>query len=102
MPRVIRDALRLLRNLRWRTLRWSAADGNQLIDALLRLNLAKDWPSFRDALSLWGSPTLNFVYADVDGNIGWVAAALTPVRDGWHGLLPVPGAGGAHRWTRFL
>ena len=42
------------------------------------------------------------VYADVDGNIGWVAAALTPVRKGWDGLLPVPGAKGAYEWQGFL
>jgi penicillin amidase len=42
------------------------------------------------------------VYADVDGNIGWVAAALTPVRKDWDGLLPVPGAKGAYEWQKFL
>ena len=33
-------------------------------------------------------PGLNFVYADVDGNIGWIAAARTPVRPRHDGLLP--------------
>src|SRR5206468_3051772 len=47
-------------------------------------------------------PSENIVYADVDGNIGWVAAALTPVRRGWDGLLPVPGASGAYEWQGFL
>src|SRR6516162_5158474 len=42
------------------------------------------------------------VYADVDGNIGWVTAALTPVRKGWDGLLPVPGAKGEYAWHGFL
>ena len=37
-------------------------------------------------------PSENLVYADVDGNIGWVAAGIAPVRKGWSGLLPVPGA----------
>src|SRR5262249_49536560 len=47
-------------------------------------------------------PSENMVYADVDGNIGWVAAARTPVRKGWDGLLPVPGARGAYEWQGFL
>jgi penicillin amidase len=42
------------------------------------------------------------VYADVDGDIGWVAAALTPVRKGFDGLLPVPGWTNRHAWTGFL
>ena len=33
MPRLLRGALRLLRNLRWRTLRWSAADDQRFHDA---------------------------------------------------------------------
>src|SRR5262249_39493487 len=37
-----------------------------------------------------------------DGNIGWLAAALTPVRKGWDGLLPVPGAKGEYEWQGFL
>ncbi len=32
------------------------------------------------------------IYADVDGNIGWIAAGLMPRRR-WSGLLPVPGDG---------
>jgi penicillin amidase len=42
------------------------------------------------------------VYADVDGNIGWVAAGLAPVRKGWDGLLPVPGASGRYEWQGSL
>src|SRR5262249_55195056 len=42
------------------------------------------------------------VYADLDGNIGWMAAGLTPIRKGWDGLLPVPGASGKYEWQGFL
>jgi penicillin amidase len=42
------------------------------------------------------------IYADVDGNIGWVAAGMAPVRKGWSGLLPVPGAAGKYEWQGFL
>ncbi len=84
-------------------LRWAAADGNRFLDALPRMNLAKDWPSFREALSLWGSPTLNFVYADVDGNIGYQAAGNIPLRaPGDEGLVPMPGAGGEHDWRGYV
>jgi penicillin amidase len=37
----------------------------------------------------------------VDGNIGWKVAGLTPVRQGWNGLLPVPGDG-RFEWQGFL
>ncbi|HVE79720.1 MAG TPA: penicillin acylase family protein, partial [Gemmatimonadaceae bacterium] len=68
--------------------------------ASLSLNRARDWASFREAAARWKLPTENLVYADVDGNIGWVAAGLMPVRR-WSGLLPVPG-NGRFEWTGFV
>ncbi|HEX5273086.1 MAG TPA: penicillin acylase family protein, partial [Gemmataceae bacterium] len=53
-------------------------------------------------LKRWKVPSENMVYADVEGDVGWVAAALTPVRKGWDGLLPVPGAKGAYEWQGYL
>lgn len=57
---------------------------------------------FLNALKTWKSPSENFVYADVEGNVGWVAAALTPIRKNWNGLLPVPGASGEYEWQGYL
>jgi penicillin amidase len=68
----------------------------------LALNRAGNSEEFLQALHRWKAPALNFVYADVDGNIGWVAAGLTPVRQGWHGLLPAPGKSDDYYWRRFL
>ncbi|MGE0761043.1 MAG: penicillin acylase family protein, partial [Pirellulaceae bacterium] len=61
-----------------------------------------DVSQFRAALEAWKAPGENFVYADVDGHIGWVASARTPIRQGWDGLLPVPGATGAFEWQGYL
>lgn len=68
--------------------------------AQLSLDRASDWPSFLKALARWKLPSENIVYADVDGNIGWVAAGLMPIRS-WSGLLPVPGDG-RFEWQGFL
>ncbi len=68
--------------------------------AQLSIDRATDWPSFLRAAARWKLPTENLVYADVDGNIGWIAAGLNPVR-AWSGLLPVPGDGG-FEWQGFL
>ncbi|HEY4594209.1 MAG TPA: penicillin acylase family protein, partial [Thermoanaerobaculia bacterium] len=69
--------------------------------AALSLDRARTWPDFRKALERWKVPSENLVYADVDGNVGWQVAGLTPVRKGWSGLLPVPGAG-EYEWQGFL
>ncbi|MEW6126304.1 MAG: penicillin acylase family protein [Acidobacteriota bacterium] len=70
--------------------------------ASLSLNRAKNWKAFLKALERWKVPSENLVYADVDGNIGWVAAGLAPVRKNWNGLLPVPGKDGKYEWQGFL
>ena len=45
-------------------------------------------------------PAENMIYADVDGNIGWIAAGLMPRRN-WSGLLPVPGTR-QYEWKGFV
>jgi penicillin amidase len=65
-----------------------------------RLLMAKTWEDFKAAGNAWGAPPLNIVYADVKGNIGWIAAGRVPVRKNWDGLLPVPGDG-LYEWSGF-
>jgi penicillin amidase len=84
-------------------LRWVGAEpGTAAYLASLAVDRAGNWPQFRDAAARWKTPALNLTYADVDGNIGWIAAGLTPIRAGYQGLLPVPGAGDKYAWRGFL
>ena len=68
--------------------------------ASLALDRASNWSSFQRALARWKLPSENMIYADVDGNIGWIAAGLMPRRS-WSGLLPVPGDG-RYEWSGFV
>ena len=84
-------------------LRWVGSEpGGAAYLASLAVDRARNWREFLDAMQRWKLPGLNIVYADVDGNIGWFAGGLTPVRRGWDGLLPVPGAGGKSEWRGYL
>jgi penicillin amidase len=53
---------------------------------------AKNWTEFRAAIrhAVWGT---NYMYADVEGNIGWQSAGRVPVRPNHDGLMPVPASG---------
>ncbi len=83
-------------------LRWVGTEpGSAGYLASLSLNRARNWKEFLAALERWNVPSENLVYADVDGNIGWQAAGLTPVRRNYSGLLPVPG-NGQYEWRGFL
>lgn len=65
----------------------------------LSLDRAASAKEFREALKHHKMPAENFVYADVDGNIGYQAAGLSPIRKNWPGLLPVPGWTGEYEWN---
>lgn len=66
----------------------------------LRLSQVRDCKSFLEAAYYWNAPSENLICGDVDGNISWQAAALTPSRKGWSGRLPVPGTG-SYEWQGF-
>jgi len=71
------------------------------IEAMLRIDHAKDWSQFRDALKLFQTPEQNMVFADAGGNIGFISPALLPVRKSGDGLAPSDGASGATDWIGY-
>lgn len=62
--------------------------------ALARAGSAKE---FLQAAERWKLPAENLVFADVEGNIGWIAFGLVPVRP-HSGLFPVPGDTDRYEW----
>jgi penicillin amidase len=83
-------------------LRWAGSEpGGAAYLASLAVDRARNRDEFLKAMARWKVPGLNFVYADTDGHIGWIAAAATPVRKHHDGLLPVPGDA-KYDWQGFL
>lgn len=80
-------------------LSWTALQPGTLIRSVVLLNQAGNWEEFREALSYWDAPSQNFVYADVEGNIGYQAPGRIPIRDGGDGSMPVPGWTGEYEWV---
>jgi penicillin G amidase len=82
------------------SLSWTATLGtDRTIEAILGLNTAAGFDDFRASLGLFGAPSQNFVYADVDGHIGHQLPGHIPIRDGDdRGDRPRPGDG-THEWT---
>ncbi|MFN2589593.1 MAG: penicillin acylase family protein, partial [Actinomycetota bacterium] len=67
-----------------------------------RLNTASNFEEFRAAASGWDCPGQNFVYADVDGNIGYQCTGLHPIRPRGDGTLPVPGWSDEYEWQGYV
>ncbi|MBS1842196.1 MAG: penicillin acylase family protein [Acidobacteria bacterium] len=83
-------------------LRWTATEPGGLGNTYYFLGKAQNWKEFRDALKkVWG-PAQNTVYADVDGNIGYVMGARVPVRKKGFGEVPVPGDTDEYEWTGYI
>jgi len=78
------------------------ADDDLTPQAIYRLNRAHGWQEFLAAMRDFHSPQQNFVYADVDGAIGFLAPGLVPIRRGGRGRVPGPGASGKTDWTGFI
>ena len=80
--------------------RYTATDGGKpwpdIIPAML---YAKDGYELADTMRGWVDPCNNFLFADVDGNIGYLCRGEIPIRPRVNGRLPVPGWTGEHEWT---
>jgi penicillin G amidase len=83
-------------------LRWTATEPGGLANSYNWMGKAQNWKEFRETMKrVWG-PGQNAVYADVDGNIGYIMAARVPVRKKGHGEVPVPGDTDAYEWTGYI
>ena len=82
------------------SLAWTALTPTTTADAILALNAATDWDTFREAASSFAVPAQNLVYADRDGHIGYQAPGLIPIRkSGNDGLAPQAGWRSENDWT---
>jgi penicillin amidase len=95
-PVISRDGGRSL------ALRWTALDSHALRFCFLKINQAHHWEEFRNALRDFTGPMQNFVYADVDGNIGYYAAGWVPIRKQGDGTAPSPGDTDEYDWAGYI
>ncbi len=107
---VISDVLRPAQDLAPRghviAFGWTAlAEDDRTMQAALKIARARGWDGFLDALRDFHSPPQNVVYADVEGNIGFIAAGRVPVRkpdNDLKGLAPAPGWLAKYDWAGFI
>jgi penicillin G amidase len=92
-------------------LRWTALDslqpdsetGSTITTSIFDINTATNWDEFRAALRLWDTPSQNFVFADIEGNIGYQTPSSIPVRaEGHTGVLPIDGSVSKYEWLGYV
>lgn len=85
---------------------WTALRPDDLsIQAGLRISGAGNWQEFLERVKGFSSPQQNMVYADIEGNIGFIAPGRVPVRkpdNDLKGLAPAPGWDARYDWDGFV
>lgn len=88
------------------SLAWTALrDDDTTADALIGLDGVRDWNGFVENFRNMVTPQQNIVYADIAGNIGFLAPGLIPKRkpeNDTKGLSPAPGWDARYDWDGFV
>ena len=79
---------------------WMEVGGSPYL-ASLRMDQATNWEEFREASNFSNIPGENMIWADRQGNIGWQAVGIAPIRRNFSGMVPVPGDG-RYEWDGYL
>lgn len=83
-------------------LKWTAHDPSRDFSALYGVNRAHDWSEFIDSLAYQHTPTLNYLYADRQGNIGYSLSGKVPIRPRTPSLLPLEGWNDDNEWRGYI
>ena len=83
------------------SMRWSGYDESNEIKAVYLLNKASNFDEFRNAISHFRSISQNFVYADIEGNIGLNTGGGIPLRKG-PGTIIRDGQSGEWDWKGYV
>jgi penicillin amidase len=81
---------------------WTSYADSDHVRTVLEMNKASNWTEFRQALRYWSFPSQNVVYADTDGNIGYMLPGLIPQRGKGQGIVPAPGWDSSHDWQGWI
>ena len=85
---------------------WTALDeDDRSMQAAHKFARAREWDGFLAAARDFQSPQQSIVYADIEGNIGFVAAGRVPVRkpaNDLKGMAPAPGWQAEYDWAGYI
>ncbi len=84
------------------SLKWTALEATQDLEAIPLMNKAKNWEEFDAAIEHFKAPASNFVFAAKDGTIAYKASGNIPIRKKGESLVPVPGWNDEYEWERYI
>lgn len=84
------------------SMKWTALEATQDLEALTRLNKSKNWEDFDAAIEHFKAPASNFVFVAKDGTIAYKASGNIPIRKKGTSLVPVPGWNDDYEWEGYI
>ena len=76
----------------------ATAEPNHLAEPILEMMYATSVDEIDEAMRKWVDPCNNFVFGDIQGDIGYLNRGKVPIRSIANAWLPVPGWTGEHEW----
>jgi len=83
-------------------LRWEAHDPSNEFMTFYRLNRARDYEGYLEALGTWDCPAQNFAYADADGTIAIWHNGKYPLKQKGQGRYILDGSSSADEWPGWV
>ncbi|MCK4287163.1 MAG: penicillin acylase family protein, partial [Candidatus Lokiarchaeota archaeon] len=82
-------------------LQWTSYIANleESIEGFIMINTASNWNEFREAVGKITITPQNFIYGDIDGNIGHQHGGRLPVRKYGDGAMVTPGTNEKYNWS---
>ena len=84
------------------SMRWLGNEFSDELNAFLKVNKAKNWDEFKSAVQEFNIPGQNFVYADKEGNIGYVFGGALPIRTNNRTTFLFDGSDSKNDWKGFV
>ncbi len=84
------------------SMRWLGNELSDETDAFVGINKAKNWSEFVESIHKFNVPGQNFVYADNDGNIGYVFGGALPIREVNSTSFVFDGSNSKYDWKGFV
>lgn len=98
---LLNDAVSDLKGTQPVALKWTALQSGYSFAGFFQIDFAHNWQEFLQGVSNI-SISQNFVYADIDGHIGYRMSGLLPIRSSDNDLLPVDGSTSTHDWQGYV
>jgi penicillin amidase len=83
------------------SMRWTGSEISDQVEAFNAIDRATNWEEFIAGVKQFTGPGQNFVYGDIQGNIGYWCGVKLPIR-GTQSLLPLAGWTKETEWKGFV